>query len=197
MSPQDSLKQIVVDPGLKVELVASEPNVMSPVAVRFDEDGRMWVVEMCDYPTGPTKKFPQRSRISILTDKDGDGFFETATVFADDLSFATGVQPWKGGVFVTMAGQSRLHEGYERRRQGRRQRDLVHRFYAGQSATAGESSDAWARQSYLYRQWAVGRKCARRSVAVHAACFDQRPGFSVRSAERGRSRAFPVSGNLV
>ena len=56
MSPQDSLKQIVVDPGLKVELVASEPNVMSPVAVRFDEDGRMWVVEMCDYPTGPTKK---------------------------------------------------------------------------------------------------------------------------------------------
>jgi len=55
MSPRDSLKQIVVDPGLKVELVASEPNVMSPVAVRFDEDGRMWVSQMCDYPTGPTK----------------------------------------------------------------------------------------------------------------------------------------------
>jgi putative membrane-bound dehydrogenase-like protein len=105
MSPTDSLKQIVVDPGLKVELVASEPNIMSPVAVRFDEDGRMWVAQMCDYPTGPTKKFPQRSRISVLTDKDGDGFFETATVFADNLSFVTGIQPWKGGVFVTMAGK--------------------------------------------------------------------------------------------
>jgi putative membrane-bound dehydrogenase-like protein len=105
MSPQESLKQIVVDPGLNVDLVASEPNVMSPVALRFDEDGRLWVVQMCDYPTGPTKKFPQRSRISILTDKDGDGFFETATVFADGLAFATGVQPWKGGAFVTMAGQ--------------------------------------------------------------------------------------------
>ena len=60
---------------------------------------------MCDYPTGPTKDFPQRSRISVLTDKDGDGFFETATVFADNLSFVTGIQPWKGGVFVTMAGK--------------------------------------------------------------------------------------------
>src|SRR6478735_8022185 len=75
MSPQDSLHKIVVDPGLKVELVASEPNIMSPVALRFDEDGRMWVAQMCDYPTGPTKQFPQRSRISVLTDNDGDGFF--------------------------------------------------------------------------------------------------------------------------
>src|SRR4051812_19418013 len=105
LSPQESLKRIVVDPGLKAELVACEPNLTSPVAVRFDEDGRMWVVEMRDYPTGPTKEFPARSRISVLTDKDGDGFYETATVFADNLPFATGIQPWKGGVFVTMAGK--------------------------------------------------------------------------------------------
>ncbi len=105
LSPHESLQQIVVDPGLAVELVACEPNVTSPVAIRFDEDGRMWVVEMRDYPTGPTKEFPARSRISLLKDKDGDGYYETATVFADDLSFATGVQPWKGGAFVTMAGK--------------------------------------------------------------------------------------------
>ncbi len=105
MSPQESLQQIVVDPGLRVELVACEPNVIDPVAMRFDEDGRLWVVEMREYPTGPTKEFPATSRISVLQDRDGDGFYETATVFADDLTFATGVQPWKGGVFVTMAGQ--------------------------------------------------------------------------------------------
>lgn len=105
MSPQESLQQIVVDPDLKVELVAHEPNVVDPVAIRFDEDGRMWVIEMRDYPTGPTKEFPAKSRISILRDQDGDGFFETATVFADNLSFATGLQPWKGGVFVTLAGK--------------------------------------------------------------------------------------------
>src|SRR6478672_370995 len=127
LSPKESLKQIVVDPGLKVELVASEPNITSPVAVRFDEDGRMWVAEMCDYPTGPTKKFPQRSRISILTDKDGDGFFETATVFADNLSFVTGVQPWKGGVFVTMSGKV----AYMKDTNGDGKADVVETWYTG------------------------------------------------------------------
>jgi putative membrane-bound dehydrogenase-like protein len=104
-SPEESLKQIEVDPVLKVELIANEPNIISPVAIRFDEEGRLWVAQMCDYPTGATKDAPQRSRISILRDKDGDGFYETATVFADNLSFVTGIQPWKGGVFVTMAGK--------------------------------------------------------------------------------------------
>src|SRR3954454_25380454 len=105
LSPKESLRQIVVDPGLKVELVASEPHITSPVAVRFDEDGRMGGVEMRDYPTGPSKQFPALSRVSVLTDRDGDGFYETSTVFADDLPFATGVQPWKGGAFVTMSGK--------------------------------------------------------------------------------------------
>jgi putative membrane-bound dehydrogenase-like protein len=127
MSPQDSLKQIQVDLGLKVELVASEPNIMSPVAVRFDEDGRMWVVQMCDYPTGPTKDAPHRSRISILDDKDGDGFFETATVFADNLSFATGVQPWNGGAFVTMSGKV----AYLNDTNGDGKADVVYTWYTG------------------------------------------------------------------
>src|SRR5882757_9294751 len=70
-SPEDSLKQIEVDPGLKVELIAHEPDIMSPIAIRFDEAGRLWVVQMCDYPTGATKDAPQRSRISVLRDKDG------------------------------------------------------------------------------------------------------------------------------
>ncbi len=127
LSPHDSLKQISVDPGLKVELVACEPNVIDPVAVRFDEDGRMWVVEMRDYPTGPTKEFPARSRVSILTDKDGDGFFETASVFADNLPFATGLQPWKGGAFATMAGKV----AYLKDTNGDGKADVVDTWYTG------------------------------------------------------------------
>ncbi len=127
LSPQDSLKQIVVEPGLQVELVACEPNVIDPVAIRFDEDGRLWVVEMREYPTGPTKEFPTTSRISVLRDRDGDGFYETATVFADDLSFATGVQPWKGGVFVTMAGQV----AYMKDTDGDGRADLRETWYTG------------------------------------------------------------------
>ena len=103
VSPRESLPLFAVAPGLKVELVASEPNVVDPVAIRFDEDGRLWVVQMRDYPTAV--KGGPRSRISVLEDRDGDGFFESTTVFADGLPYATGVQPWRGGVFVTLSGK--------------------------------------------------------------------------------------------
>lgn len=121
LPPKKALKQFVVHPKLKVELVASEPQVVDPVAIRFDEDGRLWVVEMRDYPNGPRrgarpagfkkadKARRQRpaglSRIRVLRDKNRDGFYETATTFADNLLFATGLQPWKGGVIVTLAGE--------------------------------------------------------------------------------------------
>jgi putative membrane-bound dehydrogenase-like protein len=104
VSPHESLAHFVVAPGLRIELAAHEPNVIDPVAIRFDADGRMWVVEMRDYPTG-TPGTTGGSRISVLQDSDGDGFYETATVFAEGLPFATGLQPWKGGVFVTMSGR--------------------------------------------------------------------------------------------
>ncbi|MEX2114687.1 MAG: PVC-type heme-binding CxxCH protein [Pirellulales bacterium] len=92
-----------VEPGLAVELVACEPEVIDPIAIRFDEDGRLWVVEMRDYPHGPPEGQPSLSRIRVLTDLDNDGRYETAHVFADEMLFATGIQPWRGGAFVTLA----------------------------------------------------------------------------------------------
>jgi len=107
LSPADAQKAFVLaDSTLKIELAAAEPNVVDPVAIRFDEDGRMWVVEMRDYPLGnPNKGGEPLSRIRVLEDKDNDGLFETSTTFAEKLLFATGLQPWKGGVFVTLSGR--------------------------------------------------------------------------------------------
>ncbi|MCA9187659.1 MAG: c-type cytochrome [Planctomycetales bacterium] len=105
MSPAEAVQAFVVDDDLVVELAACEPQVVDPVDMRFDESGRMWVVEMRDYPIGPTESAPSLSRISILTDKDGDGFYESSQVFADDLAFATGIQPWRGGVIATVSGR--------------------------------------------------------------------------------------------
>jgi putative membrane-bound dehydrogenase-like protein len=106
-SPADAQKAFVLaDSSLKIELAAAEPQTIDPVAIRFDEDSRMWVVEMRDYPLGnPEKGGEPLSKIRVLEDKDGDGVFETATTFADKLLFVTGLQPWKGGVFVTLAGR--------------------------------------------------------------------------------------------
>ena len=105
LTPEESLKYLKITPGLKLEIAACEPAVIDPVAVAFDEDGRMWVVEMTDYPNGPTPGEPPKSRISLLEDRNGDGRYETAAVFADKLLFCTGVQPWKGGVIATLSGE--------------------------------------------------------------------------------------------
>ena len=127
LSPDASLDHIIVAPGLQVQIVAHEPQVVDPVAMRFDEEGCLWVVEMRDYPHGPPDGELPRSRISILSDRDGDGRFETATVFADNLLFATGIQPWQGGVFVTLAGQV----SYMKDTTGDDRADLVEIWYTG------------------------------------------------------------------
>ncbi|MEX2027607.1 MAG: hypothetical protein WEH44_09900, partial [Pirellulaceae bacterium] len=106
VAPEESLRHIVLaDEDLAVELAAAEPEVIDPVAIKFDEDGRMWVAEMRDYPLGPKGGGKPMSRIKVLEDQDGDGRFETARVFADELLFVTGLQPWKGGAIVTLAGR--------------------------------------------------------------------------------------------
>ncbi len=118
VDPQQSLAHFEVHPDFKVELVACEPNVVDPVAIRFDEFGNLWVVEMRDYPNGPADGQPSASRIRILRDNDHDGVYETAHTFADNLLFATGLQPYTApnpgttdkphfGVIVTLAGQVR------------------------------------------------------------------------------------------
>src|ERR1044071_10084180 len=103
LSPEDSLKYLKTEPGLKVELVASEPMVVSPVAVAWDEKGRMYVVEDRGYPVGPGKGQPPAGQVVLLEDTRGDGKYDKRTVFADGLTFPNGVMCWKGGVYVTCA----------------------------------------------------------------------------------------------
>jgi putative membrane-bound dehydrogenase-like protein len=105
LAPADALASFQLDGDLQIELVACEPEVIDPVALRFDEDGRLWVVEMRDYPHGPAKGRPPLSKIKVLDDRDGDGRFETSHVFADELLFPTGLQPWRSGLIVTLAAE--------------------------------------------------------------------------------------------
>src|SRR5262245_63965579 len=63
LTPEDAVAAFRVAPGLRVDLVATEPDIQSPVAMAFDEDGRLWVVEMRDYPNGPAKGQPPEGRV--------------------------------------------------------------------------------------------------------------------------------------
>ncbi len=101
--PAEAMGRFQLADGLRIELVASEPEVIDPVAIAWDGFGRMFVIEMRDYPNGPGEGKPFLSRVKLLEDKDGDGRYETAHLFAEELPFANGVLPWQGGVIVTAA----------------------------------------------------------------------------------------------
>ena len=86
LSPADEQKSFVVPPGFQVRLFASEPEVVNPVAMSFDERGRLWVLELYEYPLGAKPGEKGRDRIKILEDTDGDGVADKVTVFADGMS---------------------------------------------------------------------------------------------------------------
>ena len=89
--------------NLKIELAAAEPNVVDPVAMAFDADGRMYVVEMRDYPIEPRTVSKPLGQVRLLEDFNQDGYYEKATVFADGLQYPTSVLPWRGGVGLPAA----------------------------------------------------------------------------------------------
>ena len=99
VAPKDALATWKVKPGFKVEFVAHEPQVRDPIALTFDENGRMFVCEMIDY-SEERDRTPHLGRVSLLEDKDGDGFYETSTVFAGDLPLPTGLIWAHGSLFV-------------------------------------------------------------------------------------------------
>lgn len=110
LEPQAAAKSFHVLDGFELQLIAAEPLVTDPVALTYDADGRAYVCEMNDYPYTdkaahkPSQENPTDQsigRVRLLTDTDGDGVFDKATVFAEGLSWPTGAACWKGGIFVT------------------------------------------------------------------------------------------------
>ncbi|MBI5801024.1 MAG: c-type cytochrome [Verrucomicrobia bacterium] len=103
LSPEEAQKKFTLPLGFEIRLFASEPEVVNPVAMTWDERGRLWVVELYEYPLGAKPGARGRDRIKILEDTDGDGRADKVTVFADGFSLATGILLGHGGVFLGQA----------------------------------------------------------------------------------------------
>ncbi len=102
LSAEDELKTFRLPAGFRIELVASEPMIETPIAISFDDQGRMFVVEMRGYMrdlNGTTEDQPL-SRVSLLTDTDGDGRMDVVTPFLDKLVMPRGVMAVNGGALV-------------------------------------------------------------------------------------------------
>lgn len=103
LSPEESAKKWHVREGYRIELVAAEPVVLDPVAFDWDEQGRLWVIEMADYPLGMDGNGKAGGRVVRLEDTDHDGRYDKRHVIVSDLSYPTGILTWREGVIVTAA----------------------------------------------------------------------------------------------
>ncbi|MEM9326382.1 MAG: PVC-type heme-binding CxxCH protein [Bacteroidota bacterium] len=88
----------LADPDLRISLVASEPNILSPVDISWGPDGELYVAEMTGYPVTPGK-----GAVKQLTDPDGDGFYDQMTVFADGFDFPSSVMYFREGLLIADA----------------------------------------------------------------------------------------------
>lgn len=106
LTPEESVKLIQVPVGFDIELFASEPNIINPIAMEWDERGRLWVIETVDYPnTVLEDRSAGDDRIKICEDTDGDGKADKFTIFAENLNIPTSLTFSNGGVIISQAPQ--------------------------------------------------------------------------------------------
>ncbi len=104
LTPQESEKLIQVPAGFKLELFASEPDIINPIAMNWDEKGRLWVIETVDYPnTVREENGIGDDKVKILEDTNGDGKADKVTVFAEQLNIPTSFSFYDGGIVVSQA----------------------------------------------------------------------------------------------
>ena len=104
LTPEASMKLIQVPADFEIKLFAAEPDITNPIAMSWDEKGRLWIVESVDYPnTFIETDGAANDRIKICEDTNGDGKADKFTVFADSLNIPTSLVFANGGVIVSMA----------------------------------------------------------------------------------------------
>jgi putative membrane-bound dehydrogenase-like protein len=103
MSPAEALKAFHVHPGFRIELAAAEPLLASPVALDFDEDGRLYIAEFVEFNQNASKQPQGHGRVRLLEDTRGTGVYDKSTVFLDHVDSPVAICCYDGGVFVGAA----------------------------------------------------------------------------------------------
>ncbi|GAB3020052.1 ThuA domain-containing protein [Cyclobacterium sediminis] len=102
LSPEESMKLVQVPVGFELQLFASEPDIINPMAIAWDDKGRLYAIETADYPN-EVRKEGGNDKIKILEDTNGDGKADKITVFAEGLNIPTSMVFINGGLLVAMA----------------------------------------------------------------------------------------------
>ena len=174
LSPEEELQTFQIDKGFTVELVASEPLVQDPVAISFDEQGRLWVVEMRGFMPdidGTGEEDPV-GRLSVLEDKDGDGKMDARTTFLDSLELPRALAVVKGGALVA----ERVKLWYAKDTDGDLKADekiLVDSTYGGRGMPEHSANGLWRGMD----NWYYNAKSSRRYRWVEGKWIQQETEF--------------------
>jgi len=132
-----------------IEAVAAEPLIESPVAIDWGSDGRLWVCEMYDYPSGLDGKWKPGGRVKVLQSSHGDGHYDQAQLFLDHLPFPTGLMAWRKGVLVCAAPDILYAEDSD----GDGKADVVKKLYSGfatHNYQARVNGLSWGLDGWIY-----------------------------------------------
>jgi len=171
-SPAQALEQMTVADGFTVELVASEPLVRQPVAIEFDDRGRLWVIQYLQYPNpaGLTRVEVDRysrivydrvpkppphgpkgaDRITILEDTDGDGRADQAKDFVAGLNLASGLAFGHGGLFVLNAPYLLFYPDRDRDDVPDDDPEVLLNGFGMQDASSVANSLTWGPDGWIY-----------------------------------------------
>jgi putative heme-binding domain-containing protein len=157
-SSQEAVTRMTVPDGFKIELVAAEPDIVNPIALSFDDRGRIWITESLEYPRKPAG--PGRDRVKVLEDTDADGRVDKVSVFAEGLNIPTGVAIGYGGVWVLNAPDLL----FLREKDGREiSREIVLTGFGRTDTHELPNSLTWGPDGWLYGLNGVFNQCRVRS----------------------------------
>ena len=192
LSPVEAIAKMTVPPGFSVELVASEPEVVNPVAMTIDERGRFWITESLEYPRKSAGA--GRDRVKILEDTDGDGKADKFTVFADGLNIPSGIAVGGGGVWVANSPDFLFFKDTDGDGKADTKEVVAHRLRPRRHARAAELADLGSRRLplRLERRLQPGPdRLSRQALRIHLRRVPDRPQGPATSRSSARGPATP------
>jgi putative membrane-bound dehydrogenase-like protein len=158
--------------GLQAHLVAAEPIVRQPVAIEFDDRGRLWVIQYLQYPNPaglkrvsvdrysrttydripePPPRGPKGAdRITILEDTDGDGLVDRSRDFVTGLNLASGLAFGYDGVFVLQAPYLLFYPDHDRDDRPDGDPEVLITGFGLEDAHSVANSLTWGPDGWLY-----------------------------------------------
>jgi putative membrane-bound dehydrogenase-like protein len=172
-SPDEAVSHMTLPPGLQARLVASEPLIAQPVAIEFDDRGRLWVIQYLQYPNPAGlqrvkvdrysrtayDKFPEppplgpkgADRITILEGANRDGArIEHARNFVGGLNLASGLAFGHGGVFVLQTPYLLFYPDRNRDDVPDRSPEVLLSGFGMEDAHSVANSLTWGPDGWLY-----------------------------------------------